>query len=103
MPDTKFSFFEVFVADGSDITVLLQGLAGQGETSLDSLYSMVYQELRTLAEKYLRGERPDHTLQPTALAHEAYLKLVRHRAITWQDRRHFFAAAGQAMRRILVD
>lgn len=86
-----------------DITALLQGLAVQKGTAFDTLFPVVYDELRKLAQCQLRGERPNHTLQPTALANEAYLKLARLEKIAWQDRRHFFAAAGQAMRRILVD
>jgi len=64
---------------------------------------VVYGELRRLAQHYLRRERPDHTLQATALVHEAYLRLVDQRAVTWQNRAHFFGVAAQLMRRILVD
>lgn len=64
---------------------------------------VVYDELRKLAGAYLRRERPDHTLQPTALAHEAYLKLIDQRVGRWQNRTHFFGIAAQVMRRILVD
>ena len=63
----------------------------------------IYAELRKLAGSYLRRERPDHTLQPTALVHEAFLKLVDQRAVRWQNRAHFYGIAAQAMRRILVD
>jgi RNA polymerase sigma-70 factor (ECF subfamily) len=63
----------------------------------------VHQELRRLARHYLRGERIDHTLQPTALVNEAYLRLIDYRDIQWQNRAHFFAVAAQLMRRILVD
>jgi RNA polymerase sigma factor (TIGR02999 family) len=63
----------------------------------------VYDEMRRLAAGYLRHERPGHTLQPTALAHEAYLRLLDQRNVTWQNRAHFMALAAQAMRRILVD
>ncbi len=68
-----------------------------------SLFPLVYHELRALAEGYLRHERPDHTLQPTALVHEAYLKLVDQTQATWQDRAHFVAVAARAMRQILVN
>ncbi len=64
---------------------------------------LVYQELRKLARSYLRAERPEHTLQPTALVNEAYLRLVDQRSVRWQNRRHFFGIAAQLMRRILVD
>lgn len=65
--------------------------------------SLVYDELHKIATQYLRKERSDHTLQPTALVHEAYLKLVDISDITWQDRAHFFAVSSQVMRHILVD
>jgi RNA polymerase sigma factor (TIGR02999 family) len=70
---------------------------------LERLVPLVYRELRTIAARQLRRERGDHTLQPTALVHEAYLKLVGQRAGVWKNRGHFFAVASQAMRRILVD
>jgi RNA polymerase sigma-70 factor, ECF subfamily len=63
----------------------------------------VYAELRGLARGYLRRERPDHSLAPTALVHEAYLKLVDQRRVQWHNRAHFFAIAAHAMRRLLVD
>jgi RNA polymerase sigma factor (TIGR02999 family) len=64
---------------------------------------LVYDELRALAESYLRQERPNHTLQATALVHEAYLRLIDQRDVRWKNRAHFFAVAAQAIRRILVD
>jgi len=64
---------------------------------------LVYGEMRRLAARYLRIERPDHTLQPTALVHEAYLRLVDQKNVAWQNRAHFFGIAAQLMRRILVD
>ena len=77
---------------------------GSGETAaLDDVMRAVYQELRRMAYHYLRLERPDHTLQPTALVHEAYLRLVDQRKVSWQNRAHFFGVAAQMMRRILVD
>lgn len=69
----------------------------------DQLLPLVYDDLRALAEKYLRAEPADHTLQPTALVHEAYVKLVDQTRADWQGRTHFFAVGAQAMRRILVD
>ncbi len=70
---------------------------------LDKLMPLVYDELRRQASRYLRRERANHTLQTTALIHEAYLKLIDQNQVEWQNRTHFFAIAAQAMRRILVD
>src|ERR1043166_158621 len=70
---------------------------------LDQLLPVVYDELRRLARAYLRRERPDHTLQATALVHEAYLRLIDQNQVTWQNRAHFFGIAAQMMRRILVN
>lgn len=72
-------------------------------TSAETLLPAVYEQLRRMAQQQLARERADHTLQPTALVHEAYLKLVGPRELPWQNKAHFFAAAAQAMRRILVD
>jgi RNA polymerase sigma-70 factor, ECF subfamily len=69
----------------------------------DALIPLVYDELRRVAKRYLAGQRSDHTLQATALVHEAYLRLVNHKAANWQGRTHFFALAAQMMRQILVD
>ena len=71
--------------------------------ALDKLLPLVYNELRRLAHSYLTKERSDHTLQPTALVHEAYLKLTEQRSVNWQNRAQFFAISAQAMRRILLD
>jgi len=71
--------------------------------ALDELMPLVYNELRRQASRYLRGERPGHTLQTTALIHEAYLKLIDQREVNWQNRAHFYGIAAQAMKRILVD
>ncbi len=76
--------------------------AGKPE-ALDSLLPLVYDELHRQAARFLRRERAGHTLQTTALIHEAYLKLIDQRAVNWQNRAHFFGIAAQAMRRILVD
>lgn len=73
------------------------------DQEVDHLVPLVYDELRRLASSYLRGERADHTLQTTALVHEAYLKLSDQRHTSWANRSHFFGIAAQAMRRILVD
>ena len=85
------------------ITKLLIEWREGDQTALDRLIPLVHQELRRLAHHYLKGERPGHTLQTTALVNEAYLKLVDHKGMRWQNRAHFFAVAAQAMRRILVD
>ena len=71
--------------------------------ALDELMPLVYDELRRQASRYLRTERVGHTLQTTALIHEAYLKLIDQRDVSWQNRAHFFGVAAQAMKRILVD
>ena len=71
--------------------------------ALDVLTPMVYKELRNLAARYLRRERSDHTLQSTALVHEAYLRLIDQNQVQWQNRAHFFGVAAQMIRRILVD
>lgn len=84
--------------DGRDLTRLLQ----QGDLDGEVL-GLVYDELRDLARRRMAGERAQHTLQATALVHEAYVRLVRDRDMQWRDRRHFFGAAAEAMRRVLVD
>jgi len=87
---------------GSEITRILQEIE-RGTRDVDELLPLVYDELRVQAERYLRQERRGHTLQPTALVHEAYLRLVGAKQTTWQNRQHFYAVAATAMRRILVD
>jgi RNA polymerase sigma factor (TIGR02999 family) len=86
-----------------EVTELLRQWSDGRPEALDRLLPEIYAELRRLASSYLRRERPDHTLQPTALVHEAFFKLVDQRAVQWQSRAHFFGIAAQAMRRILVD
>ncbi len=88
---------------GLDVAVLLRAWSGGDSTALEQLTPIVYDELRRLARHYLRRERRDHSLQTTALVHEAYLRLVDHTRMEWQDRAHFFAVSAQVMRRILVD
>lgn len=87
---------------GEITQLLLRWRAGE-RAALDSLLPLVYQELRAMALRHLRRERSAHTLQRTALVHEAFLKLVDHANVDWQSRAQFFAIASQAMRRILVD
>jgi RNA polymerase sigma factor (TIGR02999 family) len=86
-----------------EVTQLLGEWASGNRQALDRLTPLVYGELRQLAALYLRKERPDHTLQPTALVHEAYLRLVDQRNPSWQDRSHFYGVAARLMRQILVD
>jgi RNA polymerase sigma factor (TIGR02999 family) len=86
-----------------NITQLLIDVSRGNQTAIDELLPLVYGELRSLASNYLRRERTDHTLQPTALVHEAYLRLVDQTQVNWQNRAHFFGMAAQMMRRILVD
>ena len=91
------------MADSHDVTQLLSALARGDEEAGEKLIPLVYVELRRLARSYMRRERTDHTLQATALVHEAYLKLVEQRSANWQSRAHFFGVAAQVMRRILID
>ena len=86
-----------------DITILLREVRAGNRAAESQLLPLVYGELRRLAARYMRSERADHTLQPTALVHEAYLRLAGQRAVNWENRIHFFAVAAQIMRRILVD
>lgn len=87
----------------ADITQLLSEASHGDKAATDLLFEKVYKELRKLAKNYLRQERPGHTLQATALVHEAYLRLLRGQEIPWQNRAHFFSIAAQVMRNILVD
>lgn len=87
----------------SDVTGYLVAWSNGEESAGGALMEAVYGELRRLARGYLRRERPGHSLPPTALVHEAYLKLVDQRRVRWQNRAHFFAIAAHQMRRILVD
>ena len=86
-----------------EVTRLLLNWSQGDESAREALLPLVYAELHRLAASYLRRERADHTLQATALVHEAYLKLVEERSVDWQGRRHFFGVAAKLMRRILVD
>ena len=86
-----------------EISLILKDWSGGNRASADILLTLVYDELRRIAGKYLRKERSGHTLQPTALVHEAYMKLIDISDINWQDRAHFFAVSANVMRHILVD
>jgi RNA polymerase sigma factor (TIGR02999 family) len=85
-----------------EVTRLLQA-STSGNADAGQLLTLVYDQLRRIAQQRIRMERPDHTLQATALVHEAYLRLVGDRKVSWQGRSHFFAAAAEAMRRILIE
>ncbi len=87
----------------ADVTQLLSEFESGDSAAAEKLLPLVYDELRKLAAAKFANERPDHTLQATALVHEAYVRLVGGQQQTWENRRHFFAAAAEAMRRILVD
>ena len=89
--------------ESGTVSRLLQAWGKGDLEARDDLVPLVYAELRRRAGAYLRRERPDHTLQPTALVHEAYLRLIGQERVTWQNRAHFFGVAAQMMRRILVD
>ena len=86
-----------------DVTQILQAWSNGDPRALEDLIPVIYEELRRQAARYLRRERPNHTLQTTALIHEAYLRLVDQKDVRWQNRAHFFGVAAQLMRRILVD
>lgn len=92
------------MSDSSEtVTRLLRNWSEGDKDAASELFPLVYEELRRLAQRYMRHERPEHTLQPTALIHEAYLQLVDQTRVRWQNRAQFFAVAAQLMRRILVD
>lgn len=91
------------MSETANVTLLLRNLRDGDKAALDALTPILYQELRRLAESYLRRERSDHTLQATALIHEAYLRMVDQSLPDFESRRHFFAVAAQLMRQVLVD
>src|ERR687883_1107147 len=93
----------VMTKEAENITELLAGYGRGDKEALDQLMPVVYDELRRQAARYLRREQAGHTLQTTALIHEAYVRLVDQRNVQWQNRAHFFGIAAQMMRRILVD
>jgi len=90
-------------ASPTDVTQWLLDWSNGNKEALDKVIPLVYDELRRLADHYLRRERPDHTLQPTALVHEAYLRLVDQTNVRWQSRAHFFGITANLMRQILVN
>ena len=85
------------------VTTLLTNWRGGDPSAAEKLFASVYNELRQLAGYYMRSEREDHTLQPTALVHEMFLRLSKSEPVSWQNRAHFFAVAAQQLRRILVN
>ena len=91
------------MSENEEVTLLLSALTRGDDGAASKLIPVVYAELRRLAGSYMRRERVDHTLQATALVHEAYLKLIEQRSANWQNRAHFFGVAAQLMRRILID
>ena len=90
-------------ADTPDVTRLLQRWQEGDRNALDAIAPLIYHELRRIARNHLRRERSGHTLQPTDLLHEAFVRLIRQREQTWRNRAHFFGAAANLMRQILVD
>ena len=91
------------MADAADMTSLLIAWSDGEEAARSRLVETAYEELRRVAQRHLRSERSHHSLTPTALVHEAYLKLIDQRRVRWQNRAHFFSIAAHVMRRILVD
>ena len=90
-------------AQAEQITRLLHQVRGGNKSAADQLLEAVYTDLRAIARRSMASERPDHTLQPTALVHEAYIRIFEGAAVDWQSRAHFFAVAAGQMRRVLVD
>ena len=86
-----------------DVSTLLRAWSDGDQSALESLTPIVYQELHSLARRYMKGERPGHSLQTTALVNEAYMRLVDYKRMQWQNRAHFYAVSAQLMRRILVE
>jgi len=89
--------------ESNEVTRLLERASRGDPRAIDDLLPLVYEQLRARARKEMAGERADHTLQPTALVHEAYLRLVGTQQISWDNRAHFYVAAAEAMRRILIE
>jgi len=98
-----FTFYFINMLPPNEVTIYLREYQNGNREALDKLFPIVYDELRRLAASRLRGERSDHTLQPTALVHEAYLRLIEQHSADWQNRAHFFGLAAEMMRRILVN
>jgi RNA polymerase sigma-70 factor (ECF subfamily) len=90
-------------SDAKDMTALLTRMMAGDPGATSELWELIYPELRSLAQREFQGQRNDHTLQPTALVNEAFMRLARHRPVEWHGRRHFFAVAAVAMRQILIN
>jgi RNA polymerase sigma factor (TIGR02999 family) len=101
--ERKFLGRMLMAADSTEINFLLDQYRDGNVEGFEKLMALVYDDLRKLAAWHLQSERPDHTLQPTALVHEVYLKLAAQNPVDWQNKAHFFALAAQVMRHILVD
>jgi RNA polymerase sigma factor (TIGR02999 family) len=102
LKSTGHPWIEPMTTNSDDVTQVLVEIAGGDREGIDRLLPMVYDQLRRMADREMYRERSDHTLTPTALVHEAYLKLVHMDKVDWQGRAHFFGACAQAMRRILI-
>jgi RNA polymerase sigma factor (TIGR02999 family) len=103
MPADRFSGTNQDATETSAVSGLLRAWSKGDVTAREKLMALVYEELRRRAAAYLRRERTDHTLQPTALVNEAYLRLIGQERVVWRSRAHFYGVAAQMMRRILVD
>lgn len=102
LPET-YSSLHTKMSEQQEITQLLNQAKAGDKDALDRLFPVVYRELRRVASHQLANERADHTLQPTALVHEAYLRLIDQHSVDWSNRTHFFSIAAEMMRRILVN
>lgn len=102
-PPARTGAIPVHGSSSKPVTDLLGRWRSGDREALNSLMPLVYDELRRIAQNYLRNERPGHTLQSTALVHEAYVRMIQQDLPEWQSRAHFFAVAAQLMRQILVD
>jgi len=89
--------------DPGEVTRVLREMSEEGSPAQSKLFGMVYDDFRALARSYFRSQRQDHTLQPTAVVHEAFLKLVDQKSSSWKDRNHFFAVGAVVMRQILIN
>jgi RNA polymerase sigma factor (TIGR02999 family) len=94
---------ETALGDNGEVTRLLGEIGRGQQDAVNNLLPLVYDELHRLARSYFRRERGEHTMQPTALVHEAYIRLVNQKTVQWQNRAHFFGVAAQSIRHILVD
>jgi RNA polymerase sigma factor (TIGR02999 family) len=101
--DNVFQEVQTAVVESAEVTGLLKAWSTGDQAALDRLASVVYEELRRMARRYMKNERPGNTLQTTALVNEVYLRLVDVKSVDWQHRAQFFAISAQMMRRVLVD